>query len=203
MGLHESVFRMNRLLFASANAHKISEIASLMTNLNLQIVGLKELGVEEEIIENGVSLIENAVIKARYLFNRFGINCFADDTGLEVEALGGAPGVYSARYAGEPKNDQNNVAKLLKEMASMDNRAAQFTTVICYINRGEVHTFEGVVKGMIAREPRGQGGFGYDPVFIPEYNSLTFAQMDALSKNTSSHRARAMHKFLDFLARRP
>lgn len=191
---------MKRLLFASANAHKISEIGALVRDLNIQIAGLADLGVREEIVENGANLTENAVIKARFLYDRFGMNCFADDTGLEVEALEGAPGVYSARYAGLPKNDQKNVAKLLQALQTTEHRAAQFKTVIAYIEEGKVQLFEGVVKGRIAMHPRGQGGFGYDPVFEPENSERTFAEMDAVSKNKISHRARAMQKFLAYLA---
>lgn len=191
---------MKRLLFASANAHKISEIGALVRDLNIQIAGLADLGVREEIVENGANLTENAVIKARFLYDRFGMNCFADDTGLEVEALEGAPGVYSARYAGLPKNDQKNVAKLLQALQTTEHRAAQFKTVIAYIEEGKVQLFEGVVKGRIAMQPRGQGGFGYDPVFEPENSERTFAEMDAVSKNKISHRARAMQKFLAYLA---
>lgn len=191
---------MKRLLFASANAHKISEIGALVRDLNIQIAGLADLGVREEIVENGANLTENAVIKARFLYDRFGMNCFADDTGLEVEALEGAPGVYSARYAGLPKNDQKNVAKLLQALQTTEHRAAQFKTVIAYIEEGKVQLFEGVVKGRIAMHPRGQGGFGYDPIFEPENSERTFAEMDAVSKNKISHRARAMQKFLAYLA---
>lgn len=193
---------MNKLLFASANAHKISEIEALVRQLNIQIVGLADLGVKEEIVENGANLTENAVIKARFLYDRFGMNCFADDTGLEVEALGGAPGVYSARYAGLPKDDQKNVAKLLHALESTADRKAQFKTVIAYIEEGNVQLFEGIVEGRITTQPRGKGGFGYDPVFEPENSSLTFAEMDAASKNEVSHRARAMQKFLTYLSKR-
>lgn len=193
---------MNKLLFASANAHKISEIEALVRQLNIQIVGLADLGVKEEIVENGVNLTENAVIKARFLYDRFGMNCFADDTGLEVEALEGAPGVYSARYAGLPKDDQKNVAKLLHALESTADRKAQFKTVIAYIEEGNVQLFEGIVEGRITTQPRGKGGFGYDPVFEPENSSLTFAEMDAASKNEVSHRARAMQKFLTYLSKR-
>jgi XTP/dITP diphosphohydrolase len=191
---------MKKLLFASANAHKISEIAALVHDLDIQIVGLADLGVREEIVENGANLTENAVIKARFLYDRFGMNCFADDTGLEVEALAGAPGVYSARYAGLPKNDQKNVAKLLQALQTTEHRAAQFKTVIAYIEEGKVELFEGVVKGRITMQPRGLGGFGYDPVFEPYNSELTFAEMDAVSKNKISHRARAMQQFLAYLA---
>lgn len=193
---------MNKLLFASANAHKISEIEALVRQLNIQIVGLADLGVKEAIVENGANLTENAVIKARFLYDRFGMNCFADDTGLEVEALGGAPGVYSARYAGLPKDDQKNVAKLLHALESTADRKAQFKTVIAYIEEGNVQLFEGIVEGRITTQPRGKGGFGYDPVFEPENSSLTFAEMDAASKNEVSHRARAMQKFLTYLSKR-
>lgn len=194
---------MKKLLFASSNTHKIAEISALVQDLNIEILGLADLGVTEDILENGKTLVDNAIIKARYLYDRFGINCFADDTGLAVAALNGAPGVYSARYAGEPKNDQANVAKLLQELETVENRTAQFTTVICYIDQGTVHTFEGSVKGRIALHPEGQEGFGYDPVFIPDDYAITFAQMPSATKNTMSHRARAMTKFLAFLAENP
>ncbi|MDP2189627.1 MAG: RdgB/HAM1 family non-canonical purine NTP pyrophosphatase [Sphingobacteriaceae bacterium] len=193
---------MKTLLFASGNAHKIEEINAVLAPLGYQVQGLHALGLQEDIPETGTTLDENAAIKAAYLYEKFGKDCFADDTGLEVEALNGAPGVYSARYAGTPKSDANNMAKLLEAMAAVTNRKAQFRTVFCLIEAGEKHFFEGVVTGSIAEEPVGTAGFGYDPLFIPTGESRTFAQMAAAEKNKISHRARAVADLMSYLKKR-
>jgi len=191
---------MKNLLFASGNQHKIEEINAVLAPLGYQVKGLQELGVEKDIPETGTTLDENAAIKATYLYQEFGQDCFADDTGLEVDALQGAPGVYSARYAGQPKSDTKNMAKLLTALKNAASRKAQFRTVICLVEGGEKHFFEGVVKGNIANEPVGSAGFGYDPLFIPENGILTFAQMTTSEKNQISHRARAVADLVEYLS---
>ena len=163
-------------------------------------MSLREIGCEEDIAETGTTLEENALIKARYIANKYHIDCFADDTGLEVEALGGEPGVYSARYAeGTDHNSEANMQKLLAKLEGIANRKAQFRTVIALIKQGHTHLFEGVVKGHIDTEKHGTGGFGYDPIFIPEGYNDSFAALGEDIKNTISHRARAVTKLADFL----
>ncbi|MFN3528415.1 MAG: RdgB/HAM1 family non-canonical purine NTP pyrophosphatase [Bacteroidia bacterium] len=190
---------MKKMLFASANAHKVSEMRTLLSPLGIELLGLKDLGFDVEIPENGISLRENASIKARFLYKQIGFDCFADDTGLEVEALGGAPGVFSARYAGEPANSERNIEKLLSALKGNSKRAAQFKTVICLIQEGEEYFFEGVVAGSISTTITGESGFGYDPVFIPEGYTLSFAEMPAALKNSISHRAKAVSAMLSWL----
>lgn len=193
---------MKTLLFASANQHKIEEINAVLGPLGYQVKGLHDLGITDDILETGATLDENAAIKASFLHHKFGQDCFADDTGLEVAVLYGAPGVYSARYAGEPKSDIKNMEKLLSELQGETNRKAQFRTVFCLIVGGEKRFFEGKVNGTIAAEPRGSSGFGYDPLFIPTGNQLTFAQMTAANKNQISHRAKAVAALTAFLNKR-
>lgn len=189
---------MKNLVFASHNAHKVKEINQLLDGkYNLQ--SLAESGFTEEIEETGSTLTENALLKARSIYSKLHGDCFADDTGLEVDALGGRPGVYSARYAGEPKNDRNNILLLLQELNGIEKRTARFKTVIALIIRGKEYLFEGVVEGRISEEMRGNNGFGYDPVFIPAGNHTTFAEMTAVQKNDISHRAIAVRKLADFL----
>jgi len=183
-----------KIVFATNNAHKLSEIRSILGD-RFQVVSLKDIGCEKDIPENGQTLEENAIIKAKYIYDNYHINCFADDTGLEVEALGGAPGVYSARYAGGPGHDSNaNMAKLLHELEGKDNRKARFRTVIALIIDGQVRTFDGIVNGEIIRERRGGEGFGYDPIFQPDGYDKTFAELGVEVKNQISHRARASQK---------
>jgi XTP/dITP diphosphohydrolase len=193
---------MKTLLFASGNAHKIEEIHAVLAPLGYQVQGLHALGLQEDIPETGTTLDENAAIKAAYLYEKFGKDCFADDTGLEVEALNGAPGVYSARYAGTPKSDANNMLKLLQALASENNRKAQFRTVFCLIEGGEKRFFEGKVTGTIAAASLGEAGFGYDPLFIPTGESRTFAQMTPSEKNKISHRARAVAELMSYLSKK-
>ena len=190
---------MKELLFASANPHKLSEINALLAPLNRQVRGLQELGFDVDIPETGETLEENAAIKARFLYAQTGRDCFADDTGLEVEALAGAPGVYSARYAGEPANSERNIEKLLTAMEHAKSRKARFRTVICLIRNGEEQLFEGVVNGSISAEKSGSAGFGYDPVFVPEGHNLSFAEMTPELKNSMSHRSRALAAMLQAL----
>lgn len=169
---------------------------------SFQIESMRSLGINEDIPEDQQTLEGNALQKARFLYDRTGESCFADDTGLEVDALNGAPGVYSARYAGEAKNSLDNMALLLKNMSGKQNRKARFRTVIALILDGKEYLFEGVVKGTIAEEPRGTAGFGYDPLFVPDGYSTTFAEMDSEAKNAISHRGRAVEKLAAFLLKR-
>jgi XTP/dITP diphosphohydrolase len=173
------------------------EVKSLMPSA-INLLSLADIGCENEIPETGVTLSENALLKARFVFDTYKVNCFADDSGLEVEALKGAPGVYSARYAGEHKNTTDNNSKLLNELRSKTNRKARFVTVIALILDGKEYLFEGSIQGTIAFEPRGTNGFGYDPLFIPTGYRSTFAEMDAATKNSISHRAIATKKLVEF-----
>ena len=169
---------------------------------SFQIESMRSLGINEDIPEDQQTLEGNALQKARFLYDRTGESCFADDTGLEVDALNGAPGVYSARYAGEAKNSLDNMAQLLKNMSGIQNRKARFRTVIALILDGKEYLFEGIVNGTIAEEPRGTAGFGYDPLFVPDGYSTTFAEMDSEAKNAISHRGRAVEKLAAFLLKR-
>ncbi len=186
------------LVFASSNRNKVAEIQKLIGN-KVKLLSLKDINCTEEIQETGKTFNENALIKARYISEKYKCNCFGDDSGLEVEILDNAPGVYSARYAGEPKNDENNIQKLLNELGARTNRTARFKTVIALVIDGKEHFFEGEIKGQITLQPIGNGGFGYDPVFIPEGYDQTFAQMSLDEKNRISHRAIATQKLVDFL----
>ncbi|MEN8229243.1 MAG: RdgB/HAM1 family non-canonical purine NTP pyrophosphatase [Bacteroidota bacterium] len=193
------------LIFATNNQHKLKEISALLDN-RFQLLGLKELDIVEEIPEDHNTLEANASQKAWYIYNKFGRNCFADDTGLEVTALEGAPGVYSARYSriGYPTFPEmepaaGNIRKLLLEMEGYASREAQFRTVIALVLKGAEYRFEGVIKGEITSHPTGIKGFGYDPVFRPEGFDETFAEMDLSLKNSISHRARAVQRLVEFL----
>lgn len=187
-----------KLLFATNNKHKLEEISALMPE-KIELISLHQAGITGDIPETGSTLVENAIIKAEYGYKKTGLWCFADDTGLEVDALNGAPGVYSARYAGEGKNSHENVQLLLKNLQGIENRAARFKTVIALIYNGKTFLFEGVVNGRITDTPGGDGGFGYDPIFIPDGFNQTFAQMPLVEKNTISHRAKAVEQLIDFL----
>ncbi|MFM6948354.1 MAG: RdgB/HAM1 family non-canonical purine NTP pyrophosphatase [Aquirufa sp.] len=186
------------IYLATQNQHKVKELLSMFGE-QFFIKSIAELPIEEEIPETGSTLAENSMQKAKYIADRFGVTCLADDSGLEVEALNGAPGVYSARYAGIPKNDQANLELLLKNMEGRDNRKARFVTVLTYYSKGEFVQFEGMVEGIICKEARGTEGFGYDPIFVPENDHRTFAEMDLLTKNLFAHRARAFKKFAKFV----
>ena len=188
----------NRICFATHNQNKVSEIRKLLGD-KLEVLSLNDLGIHEEIEETGTTLNENALLKADYVFNKYSIACFADDTGLEVDVLDGAPGVYSARYAGEPANNENNIDKLLSSMANESDRTARFRTVVALVGLGESQIFEGIVDGEIIHERRGSNGFGYDPIFLPKNLDRTFAEMEMQEKNSISHRARAVEKLVDFL----
>ena len=186
------------LIFATHNQHKTEEAREIAASF-IQIKNLKDIGCFEEIPETADTLPGNALQKARYVQEHFHVNCFADDTGLEVEVLDGRPGVYSARYAGEHCSYQDNVDKLLREMKGMTNRRACFKTVIALILDGKEYLFEGRVDGRIIEDQRGMSGFGYDPVFLPDGFDRTFAEMSEEEKNGISHRGRAIRKMMDFL----
>ena len=189
------------IVFATNNAHKLGELRGIAGE-EWNVVSLAEIGCHDDIPETAETLEGNALIKARLVKERYGYDCFADDTGLMVDALDGAPGVYSARYAGPGHDSVANMKLLLERMAGKDNRNAHFSTVIALVMDGEEHIFEGRVDGTIAREPSGCGGFGYDPVFVPENSGLTFSEMTAEEKNAISHRGRATRKLMEFLARK-
>ncbi|HBH47377.1 MAG TPA: non-canonical purine NTP pyrophosphatase [Bacteroidales bacterium] len=190
-----------RLIFATNNHHKLKEIKALLSN-RYEVKGLSEVNIHEDIPEPHDTLKDNAIEKAMYIYKKYGFDCFADDTGLEIEALDGRPGVYSARYAGENCSFQDNVNKVLSEMDGEANRKAKFRTVIALVENGIVYTFSGEVEGEIIPSERGTDGFGYDPIFLPLGFNQTFAEMPLSIKNTISHRARALNKFIDFLNNR-
>jgi XTP/dITP diphosphohydrolase len=185
------------LYLATQNKHKIEELSALLGS-HFLIKSISELGVIDDIPETGKTLAENSMQKARYIADRFGVTCLSDDSGLEVDCLGGLPGVYSARFAGEPKNDLANSKKLIVEMSNYADRSARFVTVLTFHQNGQFHQFEGEIRGEIMLSPRGNQGFGYDPLFQPENESRTFAEMTLSEKNVIAHRARALHKFKIF-----
>jgi len=187
-----------KICFATHNQNKFNEINSKLGNA-FELVSLHDLNVIDEIPETGSTLEENSLIKAEYIYLNFDTPVFSDDSGLEVDALQGAPGVFSARYAGLPKNDLKNLELLLDNMKGVKNRTARFKTVITLIIDGETHQFTGVVEGHIAHSPSGESGFGYDPIFIPKGHNITFAQMSMTEKNSMSHRSRAFDKLLAYL----
>ena len=187
-----------KLVFATHNHNKAKEIQSLLEE-RFEILTLTEIDCLDEIPETAETLEGNSLLKAQFVSENFKVNCFADDTGLEIEALNGRPGVYSARYAGEEKSAEANMNRVLSELENSTNRNAQFRTVITLILEGKTHIFEGIVKGEIIREKRGTDGFGYDPIFVPEGQNKTFAEMTMSEKNLQSHRARAFQKMIDFL----
>ena len=187
-----------KIVFATNNAHKLDEVRQVVGE-KFEIVSLRECGIVEDIPENEPMLEGNALAKARFIYERTGFNCFADDTGLEVDALGGDPGVRSARYATDGHDDEANKRLLLERLQGVENRAAQFRTAVALILGGKEYLFEGIVRGEIALEQHGEGGFGYDPLFFPEGGDLTFAQMNSEEKNAISHRGRAVRKLAEFL----
>ena len=189
---------MKRLVFATSNAHKLSEIRGILPHFD--IAGLQDIGISEDIEETGTTLEENALIKAKFLYEKTRMPSLSEDTGLEVFSLNGAPGVHTARYAGEEKDPEKNMEKLLAELEYKSNRQARFRTVISYVAQDETHFFEGIVNGSIALKKSGSKGFGYDPVFIPEGFDQSFADLDVFIKNKISHRARAVSKLIDFLS---
>ena len=197
-----------KIVFATNNQHKLSEIRQILGS-SIEVLSLNDIGCNVDIPETGTTLEENALQKAQYVYDHYHIDCFADDTGLEVDALGGAPGVYSARYAAvgcaatpsQPidHNSEANMTRLLKELGENNNRRARFRTDIALIQQGAVHEFEGIVTGEIIRERRGGEGFGYDPIFQPDGYDQTFAELGVEVKNQISHRARATQKLADYL----
>ncbi len=190
---------MTKLIFATNNINKVIEIKSLLGNSRFEILSLQEAGIVIDIPEPYDTLEENAMEKASVIFTLTGTACFAEDTGLEVEALNGEPGVRSARYAGDHKSFDQNINKLLDNLKDKTNRAAQFRTVICLIQDGQSRLFQGACKGAIILERRGQHGFGYDPVFVPDGSTKTFAEMDLQEKNHFSHRKKATEKLIAYL----
>lgn len=192
---------MKKLVFATNNAHKLEEMRSILGS-EIEILSLADIGCHADIPETADTLEGNALIKARYVYSHFHADCFADDTGLEVDVLGGLPGVHTARYAYPDRHDpEANMLKLLAALKEKSDRRARFRTVIALIENGREHLFEGTVEGSIARAKQGTEGFGYDPVFIPQGESQTFAQLGEDKKNSMSHRARAAHRLAAFLER--
>lgn len=187
-----------KLVFATNNKHKLQEVRDIVGD-RVEVLSLADIDCHDDIPETADTLQGNALIKARHIYEKYGLDCFADDTGLEVEAIDGAPGVYSARYAGEECDSEANMRKLLENLTGKTNRNAQFRTVIALIINGEEMFFNGIVKGTIATEKKGDSGFGYDPVFVPEGYSESFAQMSGEMKNSMSHRFRATRQLADFL----
>lgn len=187
-----------KLVFASNNKNKLQEIRHQLPS-EIELLSLEDIGCHEDIPETADTIEGNAILKADYVSKNYGYNCFADDTGLEVDALNGAPGVYSARYAGEQKNADDNMDKLLEELKDNDNRSARFKTVIALNLNGRQHLFTGIVDGTITAEKAGTQGFGYDPVFKPQGSHLTFAQISLNEKALLSHRGRAVAQLIDFL----
>ena len=185
------------LVFATSNVHKLQEMREILPHYN--ILGLADIGITEDIPETGQTLEENAMIKAQYLYEKTGNPCLSEDTGLEVDCLAGAPGVHTARYAGDARDPNLNIELLLENMITYQDRSAQFKTVITFLSENESCFFEGVVKGRIAHKKSGAGGFGYDPIFIPDGFNLTFAELGKEIKNKISHRARAMSSLVEYL----
>lgn len=190
------------LVFATNNVHKLNEVRSILSGI-MQVVSLKDIGCEEDIPETADTLEGNALQKVQYIKEHYGYDCFADDTGLEVQALGNAPGVFSARYAGSEHDSEANMRKLLTEMEGVQNRKARFRTVVALLLDGKEYFFEGTIYGMIIRERKGASGFGYDPIFMPDGYKQTFAEMGDELKNKISHRALAVDKFVSFLTGQP
>ena len=188
-----------KLVFATNNDHKLTEIRQIMPE-GYEILGLKDIGCNTDIEETATTLEGNADLKANFVYTHFSVDCFADDTGLEVDALNGQPGVYSARYAGEEGDSGKNIDKLLHNLNGLSNRKARFRTVISLIIKGEIMHFEGIVEGTVIHTRKGTDGFGYDPVFLPEGYSETFAEMPLDLKNSISHRGRATRKLIGYLA---
>jgi len=189
---------MKELVFATNNAHKIEEVAHAVGN-QFKILSLKDIHCDDEIEETGSTFKENASIKTHHIFDKYGLDCFGDDSGLEIEGLNGEPGVYSARYAGEHGNHEANIERVLDQMQGVANRNAQFKTVISLIWKGQEYWFEGIVPGTIRTAISGSKGFGYDPIFQPAGYSVTFAEMSMEEKNAISHRGKAMTKLIEFL----
>lgn len=189
---------MKKLVFATNNDHKLRELRQILPS-EFDLLNLNDIGCTNEIPETGTTLEVNATQKSFYIWNKYGINCFADDTGLEIESLGNEPGVYSARYAGEERSSTANMMKVLEKMEGESNRNARFRCVISLVIDGEEKQFEGIVNGKILTKKHGEAGFGYDPIFMPDGYNLSFAEMPADDKNQISHRGRAVMKLVDYL----
>ena len=192
---------MRKIVFATKNTNKLREIREILGS-RFEVVSLSEIGCHDDIPETGDTLEANALQKAQYVHDHYGLDCFADDTGLEVEALDGAPGVFSARYAGEGHDSEANMQKLLTELQGVSNRQARFRTVVALILQGEEFLFEGIINGSILEKRQGSAGFGYDPIFMPEGYAASFAELGDEVKNGISHRALAVRKLADFLSNR-
>ena len=187
-----------KLVFATNNRHKVEEVSHKIGD-HFELLTLDDIGCTEDIEESGATFEENAAIKSGYVYNKYHLNCFGDDSGLVIDALNGEPGVYSARYAGEHGNHAANIKKVLTKLEGVENRKARFVTMISLMWEGKEHIFEGVVEGTIRHETTGDGGFGYDPIFQPDGYNITFAEMSMDEKNKISHRARALEKLIGFL----
>lgn len=187
------------LLFATSNKNKVIEIKKVLPK-EFNIKSLDDIGFCEEIPENENTIEGNAIFKANYIYKKYNLNVFADDTGLEVDSLNGKPGVHSARYAGISKNSTDNINKLLKKLKNKKNRKARFKTIIALILNSKIYTFEGVIEGIITKKSKGENGFGYDPVFIPSGYTKTFGELSIEEKNSISHRSLAMNKLIDFIS---
>lgn len=187
-----------KLVFATNNLNKLAEVQKMLPK-NIELLSLKDINCFDEVDETATTLEGNAKLKANHITQNFGFNCFADDTGLEVDALNGEPGVYSARYAGEPANAENNMQKLLQALTNKEQRSAQFRTAICLNIDGKQFIFDGVCKGEILKNKQGEKGFGYDPIFKPEGYAVSFAEMSPSQKNEISHRGLAIKKLINFL----
>jgi XTP/dITP diphosphohydrolase len=190
---------MQQLVFATNNAHKLQEAAAKIAG-RIKLLSLEDIGCHDEIAETGATFRENASIKSNYIYHKYHLNCFGDDSGLEIDALNGEPGVYSARYAGKQGDHEANINKILDKLGRTNNRKARFRTVISLVWGGKVYFFEGTVEGAIRQERAGVRGFGYDPVFQPDGYDITFAEMSLDEKNRISHRAKAVEGLLSFLA---
>ncbi|WP_428327463.1 non-canonical purine NTP diphosphatase [Mucilaginibacter sp.] len=190
---------MQQLVFATNNSHKLEEVAAKIEG-KIKLLSLNDIGCTDDIAETGVTFAENASIKSKHIYNKYKLNCFGDDSGLEIDALNGEPGVYSARYAGQHGNHAANMDKVLVNLKDAANRTARFRTVISLIWNGDEYFFDGAVEGTIRHERSGTAGFGYDPIFQPDGYDITFAEMSLTEKNNISHRAIAMEKLLTFLA---
>lgn len=189
-----------KLVFATNNSNKIAEVSNLISN-QIAIISLKDIGCNEDIVESEDTIIDNAILKANYIKNTYGYDCFADDTGLEVDFLNGRPGVYSKRFAGENSTDELNMGKLLECMKESNNRNARFRTVIALNINNQVITFTGVCEGEILKQRKGNNGFGYDPIFLPKGYNNSFGEMSIIEKNEIAHRSKAVKKLINYLSK--
>ncbi len=189
-----------KLVFATNNSNKIKEVSNLISN-QIAIISLKDIGCNEDIVESKNTIIDNAILKANYIKNNYGYDCFADDTGLEVDFLNGRPGVYSKRFAGENSTDELNMGKLLECMKESNNRNARFRTVIALNINNQVITFTGVCEGEILKQRKGNNGFGYDPIFLPKGYNNSFGEMSIIEKNEIAHRSKAVKKLINYLSK--